>query len=365
MRLRWPITEWKWLLIVPIAIALLASTALWTRRQSELVIDHRPVGYWIDALDHDGNREANNKLLHAGPTALPPLIAALQDQKGIGAKLRGMIAKGGQPVHWWLGKIIPPEVARREIEMMISEIANQQRVGPDGPEIRAAVESLTREINKDPRNATRNIVLLSQFGEHAQNAVPTLIDFVRSNCPPKTAQLVLYAFSEIGSATSGLQVATFATSFLTSTNPAVRFCAIKAIGGCGPAGKISTQALMTALNGDWAEQSRLYAATLALIGEVPAELKPRLAEQLEHSSGPAAVAMLEIDPKEPTALNIVQSRLHPLAGNDHTEMIQLVSRVPTVARLFIPELQKLARKTNAPTSVLARQTLRRLATETN
>jgi hypothetical protein len=335
----------------------------------ETIVQGKPLSAWVRDLGNP-NLAATNRtharevLMQQAPTLIPELLhsrssSALAPFEKLFDKFGRLTGIAGQPFN--------PSIARSELLFVISGIADKNNVAFERrPEFQTCVEELLRQLKSDPAYANGYFMVIGAFGVNATNALPTLVaslptTFSFTNFPQA---MLLNAIAEIGPGPYSQQIIPAATNLLLSSSNHT-FIALRALGSCGTNAKPFIPHIVQVLE---TRQDHAHTAlrALAQIGQLPNELKPLLTQWMERgagSAGPAAVAMLQIDPKEITALNIMQARLHPLAGGDHNEMIDLLSRVPSVAKLVVPDLKKLANKTNVPTSYLARQTLRQIAAE--
>ena len=356
-----------WVLLISAMIGLVFAFFRTSADRAETMVQGRPLSAWVRELGNP-NLEATNRTraretLAAQRLTIIPELLAWRDSSvrapfdKLAAEFGRMTGMTAQPFN--------ASIAKGELLSVVSQIAQKNNMAFERrPEFQACADQLLQQLKADPANKNIFFWAIGAFGVNATNALPTLIaslptTFSTTNFPHA---MLLHAIAEIGPGPYSQQVIPAATNLLSSSKDT--YTALRALGACGTNAQPFIPQLVEIVEAH-EEHTRTALGALAQLGPLPKELKPFLAERMDRGSwaGPAAVAMLQIDSKEPTALNIVQARLHPLAGGDHVEMMQLLSRVPSVAKLFVPDLEKLASKTNEPTSYLARQILRGTANE--
>jgi hypothetical protein len=364
-----------WILAILFALATAAFFSFRHDALSEKKIEGKPISRWVRDLGTiSKTEEAHAVLVKQGPSAIPALLDAIKSTRGISARLetrltalarkRGKLV--GEPVYW--------ELARNNLFRVISDIGLRNQFSPNpAPELDMAVQAFLDELSNrslSVREQTTMMWWLGQFGRVAKTALPTMAKFIREgNSDP----MVLEAVVNIGAREYWRDILPAATNRLAHADPrpAIQFrsrwSAVRALGSLGTNAVSAVPQLIALLQQNSSYQQELteqLLIALSQIGEVPPTLKPRLSEIMEEGnrvSGAAAAAMLRIDQTEPTALMIVQSRLHPaVKGYAHEAMVDLVCQNPFLRRLMQPQLEKLASRTNAPTALQARFALKEM-----
>jgi hypothetical protein len=316
----------------------------------ETLVEGRPISDWINELGKvQGWDNARTVLSRQTPIIIPNLLKAHSQTRSISTRFttKLMRVQRAQPN---FDKAASVEMIRGNLLLVISDIGKRYRYSTDfDPELQAAARAVVEEVKNDSRCAK----LLGEFGQKAASVRSQLIEMVREG---KTDPALLGCIAKLGPAEYSAELARIATNQISPES-------IELLGACGEAARPAIPLLTSLLDEqvEWCRSKALVA--LARIGQPPAQLKPRFVEWMDtrQYSTAAAVLMLQIDQNNATASNIVSSRLHPLSGEDHLPMIELVAEAPTVAILFEPQLEKLAGKTNEQTCHLARQTLRRIS----
>jgi hypothetical protein len=364
-------------LILAVLILAAASFILLLRQNalSEKQIEGRPFAAWVRDLGRPSAREdAHAVLVRQGPAAIPILLDAIKGTRGLSARIEdrlpriaGIKSLTGERVYW--------EVARSDLFRVISDIGFQHQFSTNA-ELHLAVAALIGELNSSSlsnRDRSAIIMHLGQFGPIATPALPAISKVMREGyCDWK----ILYALGNIGSREYWPEILAAATNRLSSRDERSQMAAIRVLGTIGTNAAVAVPHLValieqtspegatpaTNLSHEVVAESVLIA--LAQIGRVPPHLKWHLTEMMDSGSrlsGAAAAAMLRIDPTEPTALAIVQSRLHPLVDRaTHKHMVGIVCANPFIARLMEPQLTKLASQTNLATAQQARFTLNQM-----
>jgi hypothetical protein len=262
-------------------------------------------------------------------------------------------------------------MARSELFWVISDIGfqNQFSTAPN-PELQLAVATLVSELQSLPlSNRERRVIIwrLGQFGSFGKPALPAIIKVVREGY---SDAMVLHALANIGASEYWPDIIAVTTNKLASRDERSQMAAIRLLGTIGTKAAPIVPQLVAIIEQSSASQQAITESVLialAQIGNVPPNLKSRLAEMMaegSRASGAAAAAMLRIDPTDPTALSIVQSRLHPLVEMPvHQPMVDIVCRNPFIARLMKPQLTKLATRTNVTTAQQARFALSQITAD--
>jgi hypothetical protein len=346
-----------WVLAIAFALAAAAPFSLRNNALSEQKIDGKPFSEWVRDLGRiSKNEHAHAVLVKQGPAAIPMLLDAIKSTRGISARLETRLTtlarkRGkfvGEPVYW--------ELARSNLLRVISDIGFRHQFSPDpAPELELGVQALVDELSNrlmSPREQTTMMWWLGQFGRRAKPALPAMIKLIREG---NSETMALLALANIGAPEYSREILAASTNKLsiqdlrTDKQFQLQRAAVRVVGTLGTNAVSVVPQLVALLDQkssyhEWMIESALI--SLAQIGNVPADLRPRLTEIMAEGnrvSGAAAAAMLRIDQTEPTALAIVQSRLHPaVEGYAHEAMVELVCRNSFLTHLMEPQLVKLA-----------------------
>ena len=353
---------WAASTVVCVLVAL-GLYALWRPQLSDKQIEGRPLAAWVQDLgDHGDFLKAHATLTRQGPEIIPGLLLYLPETERLSSRLQDYAAgtRMGRRL-----SIIPynARMVRFGLLKITAEIALQAQYSEKWTtEFRMAVDALMRDFEGNPSDRNTAAFLLGHFGEHAKRALPELVDMCRTNYARPE---VLHALAQIGPDRYAPEVIAVATNFISSIDLRMRISAMQALGACGSNAVSCVPLLLPLLKSGEGRRAEVVLSALAQIGGIPSEVRPQLEKFVADGSSVAALALLRIDSNAPTARAIVQSRLHPLVESDlHTDMVARVARIPEIARLFEPELTKLAAKTNVPTSDIARFALKKIS-ETN
>jgi hypothetical protein len=358
------LAQTKRLFRIAVIVAIVMACVLIILRGSgpERQIEGKALSDWVQMLgDSEVRQRAHQTLAAQGPDLIPELLRQIKRTRGFSARAENKALAVGRSWRLNVSQPLQWTAIRAELFMVISEIGMTQRFSTNSPpELKIAVDAMTKEFLAGGANGRLYAVLLGRFGNHAQSALPALMGVLRFD---PTNAAVFAAISEIGPGLFSPEVVSLATNNILSGNEFLIHTSIRAIGRCGPSAAPAVPYLVKALDARSGADSRQALTALAEIGVIPTELKPRLQKIMELGSpdaGEAALAMLRIDPASGLALGIVRTRLDArVESNLHDRVVSIVAFTPALAALFEPELQKLASRTNT-TSALARYALAQL-----
>lgn len=346
------------------AITLLVVAVMKMNAGPEMIIEGKPVSYWVRALgSQTSSVHAYDVLVRAGPKVLPALVEELPRTRGFTADLHTRVATSSSRLRWLTGEPVSWTQVRGVLIIAIGDIAGRHLYSEqDAPALELAMAAVEKELPSDANETRAYLRTLGRFGFRAEHAVPKVVDLLRTG--GADSSLLFSSLSEIGPGRFAPEIVQAATNYVSVGAPYMKVSAVRVIGSCGSEGEIAVPVLLNALKGPDEELQQTALIALARIGQVPSELKPRLHAWIDNGGRleqAAAVAMFRLDPEDATALAIIRTRLHPSVDEAlRRSMLKQVGGLGAVAKMFEPELRHLAAGTNYD-SAMARHILHQLA----
>jgi HEAT repeat protein len=207
---------------------------------------------------------------------------------------------------------------------------------------------------------------LWRIGPYARGAVPALLSAMQNG--DLRAITALRALAIIGPGAYTNEVLQAMQNGLRSKDREVRWAAIDSLSGLTDTAAPAVPALVKIMNGDDPQLAETALRTLARIGHLPKELKPKLeeligAENAFRRAG-AAVALLRIEPDDARAISVVRECLDSnRSPNVRSSTLYLLSGIGRDAKPFESELRRLVQDSDANVKTFARDALRALQPE--
>jgi HEAT repeat protein len=357
-----------------VTIATLLALFYSRSRQAELLVEGEPVDVWVRQLASDTWRdEAKRALIAARLPVVPHLARAFEKADSIPQRAQNRLRQFNDATAKMVNAPFPWEKVRMDLAEIMGTICSNYRFkgGADDPapkEVTIAVDCLTRALQQTNGELREWCAQeLWRIGPNAQSAVPALLDALQSGQLRETK--VFGALGNIGPGPYTNEVLQALGKGLRASDRTVKLAAIEALSGMTEHAAAAVPALADLLDDADDQIANAALRTLARIGHLPRELKPKFERLLElpddSRRAAAAVALLRIEPGHAPAIAMVRSCVETnQPANLRSSTVYLLAGIGGDAKIFENDLATLSHDGDLNVATFARDALKELRPST-
>jgi len=340
-------------------------------QRSRLIIEGEPVEVWIRQLASDvWCEDAKRALIGAGLPVLPHVVRAFEKADSFPHRAQSKLHNFNDATAQMVSAPFPWDRIRADMAEVMGVVGSNYRfahgvnAGPTPVELQIAVDCLTRGL-QDTNGATRFAEGLWRIGSNAQSAVPALLQALQNKDIHE--RTVFGALGNIGPGRYTNEVLHALSKGLRANDPNTVLTGIEALSGMNESAAAAVPALIELMDG----QDRIASAalrTLARIGHLPPELKPKLEKLItlpdEFRRAGAAVALLRIEPENAKAITLIRECLQTnQPANLRSSTVYLLGGMGREAKVFENDLRQLERDRDRNVAGFTRDVLNTLGSE--